>query len=164
MQLTVFHAALVQIMAWRRLGDKPLSGPIIVRSLAHIYVPLNLNELNWYKMGDLHINMDNIYAYVFHVCVIWDSQAFSLKICSRINFQFNIDLHCFYDCVYNNTHANSNKKQQLIKCRGTKLWNQLPHSIRMTERTLKTFAKHVKERIISSYYYQVSTKKNEQWW
>ena len=50
-----------------------------------------------------------------------------------------------------NTHANSNKKQQLIKCRGTKLWNQLPQSIRMSGGTLKTFTKHVKDRIISSY-------------
>ena len=50
-----------------------------------------------------------------------------------------------------NTHANSNKKQQLIKCRGTKLWNQLPQSIRMSGGILKTFTKHVKDRIISSY-------------
>ena len=50
-----------------------------------------------------------------------------------------------------NTHANSNKKQQLIKRRGTKLWNELPQSIRMPGGTLKTFTKHVKDRIISSY-------------
>ena len=30
--------ALVQIMAWRRPGDKPLSGPMMVRSLTHICV------------------------------------------------------------------------------------------------------------------------------
>ena len=30
--------ALVQIMAWRRPGDKPLSEPMMVRSLTHIYV------------------------------------------------------------------------------------------------------------------------------
>ena len=30
--------ALVQIMAWRRLGDKPLSEPMLVRSLTHICV------------------------------------------------------------------------------------------------------------------------------
>ena len=30
--------ALVQIMAWRRLGDKPLSEPMMVRSLMHICV------------------------------------------------------------------------------------------------------------------------------
>ena len=30
--------ALIQIMAWRRLGDKPLSGPMMVRLPAHICV------------------------------------------------------------------------------------------------------------------------------
>ena len=30
--------ALVQIMAWRRPGDKPLSVPMVVRSLTHICV------------------------------------------------------------------------------------------------------------------------------
>ena len=38
---------LVQIMAWRRLGDKPLSEPMMVRLLYwRIYVSLGLNELN----------------------------------------------------------------------------------------------------------------------
>ena len=31
-------SALVQIMAWRRLGDKPLSEPMVVRFLTHICV------------------------------------------------------------------------------------------------------------------------------
>ena len=30
--------ALVQIMAWRRLGDKPLSEPMLVSLPTHIYV------------------------------------------------------------------------------------------------------------------------------
>ena len=30
--------ALVQIMAWRRPGDKPLSEPMLVNLLTHIYV------------------------------------------------------------------------------------------------------------------------------
>ena len=40
--------ALVQIMAWRRPGDKPLSEPMTV-SLLIIYGSLGLNELNWIK-------------------------------------------------------------------------------------------------------------------
>ena len=32
------NSALVQIMAWRRPGDKPLSEPMMVRSLTHICV------------------------------------------------------------------------------------------------------------------------------
>ena len=37
--------ALVQIMAWRRSGDKPLSEPVMVSLLTHIYASLGLNEL-----------------------------------------------------------------------------------------------------------------------
>ena len=38
--------ALVQIMAWRRPGDKPLSEPMMVSLPTHIYASLGLNELN----------------------------------------------------------------------------------------------------------------------
>ena len=38
--------ALVQIMTWRRSGDKPLSEPMTVSLLTHIYASLGLNELN----------------------------------------------------------------------------------------------------------------------
>ena len=37
--------ALAQIMAWRRSGDKPLSKPMMVSLLTHIYASLGLNEL-----------------------------------------------------------------------------------------------------------------------
>ena len=36
---------LVQVMAWRRPGDKPLSEPMMARLLTHLYVSLGLNEL-----------------------------------------------------------------------------------------------------------------------
>ena len=39
------NPALVQIMAWRLPGDKPLSEPMMVRLLTHIYASLGLNEL-----------------------------------------------------------------------------------------------------------------------
>ena len=38
--------ALVQIMAWRRPGDKPLSEPMMVRLLIYICVTRPLNKLN----------------------------------------------------------------------------------------------------------------------
>ena len=41
--------ALVQIMAWRRPGDKPLSGPVMVSLLTHICV----TRPQWVK-GDLN--------------------------------------------------------------------------------------------------------------
>ena len=37
--------ALVQIMAWRRSGDKPLCEPIMVSVLTHFYPSCGLNEL-----------------------------------------------------------------------------------------------------------------------
>ena len=36
---------LVQIMAWRQLGDKPSSEPIMVSLLIYIYTSLSLSEL-----------------------------------------------------------------------------------------------------------------------
>ena len=37
--------ALVQIMAWRRPGDKPLSGPMMGKFGDALYASLGLNEL-----------------------------------------------------------------------------------------------------------------------
>ena len=37
-QLTIFQSAMVQIMAWCRPGDKPLSEPMMVSLLTHICV------------------------------------------------------------------------------------------------------------------------------
>ena len=42
--------ALVQIMAWRRPGDKPLSEPVMVRSLTHICV----TRPQWVKAEESH--------------------------------------------------------------------------------------------------------------
>ena len=39
------NTALVQIMAWRRTGDKPLSEPIMAKVNWRIYASLGLNEL-----------------------------------------------------------------------------------------------------------------------
>ena len=39
-------SVLVQIMAWHRPGNKPLSEPMMVSLLTHIYASLGLNELN----------------------------------------------------------------------------------------------------------------------
>ena len=45
--------ALVQIMAWRRPGDKPLSEPMMISLQTHIYASLGLNELRW---SATHVN------------------------------------------------------------------------------------------------------------
>ena len=47
--------ALVQIMAWRRPGDKPLSGPMMVSLLTHICVtrPQWVKAIPCYESGDV---------------------------------------------------------------------------------------------------------------
>ena len=40
--------ALVRVMAWRRLGEKPLSEPIVVSLLTHIFV----TRPHWVKFGE----------------------------------------------------------------------------------------------------------------
>ena len=49
--------ALVQIMAWRRSGDKPLSEPIVVRILTHICD----TRSQWFK-SDYHERIHNHYS------------------------------------------------------------------------------------------------------
>ena len=55
--------ALVQIMAWRRPGDKPLSEPMLVSLLTHICVTRpqwvkrwEAPQLQWWIIGDLTLN------------------------------------------------------------------------------------------------------------
>ena len=50
--------ALVQIMAWRRTGDKPLSEPLLVSLWAPIYItrPQWVNHVSWCHMVSLGHN------------------------------------------------------------------------------------------------------------
>ena len=59
--------SLVQIMAWRRPGDKPLSEPMVLSLLTHIYASLCLNGLKC-----------NIWAYV-------SQNGHILQNCSQVN-------------------------------------------------------------------------------
>ena len=43
--------ALVQIMAWRRPGDKPLSEPIMISLLTHICIT-RINELTQHRKAE----------------------------------------------------------------------------------------------------------------
>ena len=59
--------SLVQIMAWRRPGDKPLSEPIMVSLLRHICV----TELTGYKLNDaMHFGTQGAQNYVFKLAAI----------------------------------------------------------------------------------------------
>ena len=54
--------ALVEIMAWRRQSDKPLSEPLMVSLPTHIYASLGIKELNDHANGsaNTYINLKNI--------------------------------------------------------------------------------------------------------
>ena len=56
--------ALVQIMAWHRPGDKPLSEPMLVSLLTHICVTrpqwVKGNLMTWVQSCDLHNDKNNI--------------------------------------------------------------------------------------------------------
>ena len=53
--------AMLQIMAWRRRGDKPLSEPMMVRLPTHIYASLGLKDL---------INIMGIF-FSYACCFVW---------------------------------------------------------------------------------------------
>ena len=75
--------ALVQIMAWRRPGDKPLSGPMMVRLATHICVtrPQWVKYVYWCKM--IVIDRLSFWEYV---------QCFCL-------FSLVLSLFCFPFCI-----------------------------------------------------------------
>ena len=65
--------ALVQIMAWRRPGDKPLSEPMMVNLLTHICVtrPQWVNML-WPRQDGIHIANDISNAFpLMKIDVVW---------------------------------------------------------------------------------------------
>ena len=62
-------SALVQIMAWRWLGDKPLSEPMMVLLLMHICVtrPQWVNRDNWSISTEPDINVIVLMIYYKHL-------------------------------------------------------------------------------------------------
>ena len=68
--------ALVQIMAWRRRGDKPLSEPMMV-NLWRIYASFGLNELRS-EQNDGHV-ADNSLIFISLNEICWILIHFSLK-------------------------------------------------------------------------------------
>ena len=72
--------ALVQIMAWRRSGDKPLSEPMMVRLLTHICItrPQWVNQFafivatlidEWVSLGSLGTNFSEIWIKSFQLSI-----------------------------------------------------------------------------------------------
>ena len=74
--------ALVQIMAWRRPGDKPLSEPMMVSLLTHTCVTrlqwiirypkwIYIARLNWFRLGILFVCRDrNIHDSFFFIKIL----------------------------------------------------------------------------------------------
>ena len=58
----ISQTTLVQIMAWRRSGDKPLSEPMMVSLLKHIYVL----RPQWVKKS-LHLNAALVWNLISHI-------------------------------------------------------------------------------------------------
>ena len=54
--------ALVQIMAWRRRGDKPLSELMMVTLLTNIYATPGLNELTQWSLEDFNKILDKTFS------------------------------------------------------------------------------------------------------
>ena len=65
--------ALVQIMAWRRPGDKPLSEPMLVISLTHICVT-RPQWVNHTALNDIHFQGCACSIYEMHMLTNWSQQ------------------------------------------------------------------------------------------
>ena len=88
--------ALVLIMAWRRPGDKPLSEPMLVRSLTHICVT-RPQWVNWYGLTSTHCGLwrhsmgqhfrSKWLAAWQHQAIIWTTVDLSSKVFCGIHLK-----------------------------------------------------------------------------
>ena len=76
--------ALVQIMAWRQPGDKPLSEPMMVRLATHICVtrPQWVNTLRPRQNG--HHFTDDVFKWIFLNKNVWISFKVSLEFVPKV--------------------------------------------------------------------------------
>ena len=69
--------ALVQIMAWRRPGDKPLSEPMVVIILTHICV----TRPQWFKTNVKRMSL--LTSFEWHLINTWHLYEYVNKSCRR---------------------------------------------------------------------------------
>ena len=102
--------ALVQMMAWHRLGDKPLSEPMMVSLLMHIFVTwpqwVNVQLLNSFIVCRL-INYNTHFGHLF---IKWDvlkgETGGKINVLAFISYIFkNIHLVKLLWCYHQNHHA-----------------------------------------------------------
>ena len=102
-------AALVQIMAWRQPGDKPLSEPMLVRSLTHICVTrpqwyvlvtgstrYNINPLLWWHVQNFApiwtwLNIKTSYQYRKYHCGLKDHLISTMAILTMVRWHLYIE-------------------------------------------------------------------------
>ena len=114
--------AMVQIMAWRRSGDKPLSEPMVVSLPTHICVArpqwVNLSFNNWvslYRMTGAPVSFDSFamhfgwfYRLIFLLCLKYDRfySAFSLNFLACFIHPHNVkSLSHQISCDYRLNHC-----------------------------------------------------------
>ena len=76
--------ALVLIMAWRRPGDKPLSEPMLVRSLTHICV----TRPQWVKLiNTASIEINNLWLLLhgYQFSLYWRQKPW--QVCQKLSFR-----------------------------------------------------------------------------
>ena len=88
--------ALVQIMAWRRPGDKPLSEPMMVSLLTHICVtrPQWVNGARWLAKATWHVKI-----VMSHSDGATDGGNVQLALMLFI-YLFFVNIHVWYICCY----------------------------------------------------------------
>ena len=85
--------ALVQIMAWCRPGDKPLSEPMIVRSLTHMCV----TRLQWVKDITNSEAISSRFSFLtknYHNSLWWNI-AMIVHLCIHMNWYLCFATYCF---------------------------------------------------------------------
>ena len=108
--------ALVQIMAWRRAGDKPLSEPIMVSLTTHICV----TRLQWVNDVSMEALRGNVVWHERHVffrlltqCGLLTSEGVP-KAChhwfSQWHDAFLVPSHCLYQCWLMDIFTHRNMK------------------------------------------------------
>ena len=86
-------SALVQVMAWRRPGDKPLSEPMMVILLTHICVTRPLCVKEWW----IHCGTCNSWGSVLQSCdaVFWLVSVYNLRL-----IEISFAKSCLSLCLY----------------------------------------------------------------
>ena len=112
--------ALVQIMAWRRPGGKPLSEPMMVRLLTHICV----TRPQWVKYGLWHVILNFFFVITsWNMLKLWFPFYKNLKIHGQSqNYFILFSLHKSVNPTFINSYTN----WKVIRCifGGPLLWQE----------------------------------------